>query len=197
MALDTRDKRASAVGWGLAALLVLPAPDSTVDQGDRQHTAATYRGISATTGQTLSASANVVTVSAPTATLSSGAVTLTATAQVITVSAPTATLVPGAVTLTATANVVTVSAPTATLVAESGTQTLTATAQVVTVSAPTATLVPGAVTLTATANVVTVTAGTATLQGGLDAADDLHTWTVEAAANWTIDAQDTEWKAGL
>ena len=48
MALDTRDKRASALGLGLAFLVVLPAPDGlALDQGDRQHVAARYRGIEA------------------------------------------------------------------------------------------------------------------------------------------------------
>jgi hypothetical protein len=45
MAVDTRDKRASVLGWGLASLLVLPAPGA-LDQGDRQQTAYSYRGIS-------------------------------------------------------------------------------------------------------------------------------------------------------
>jgi hypothetical protein len=46
MAVDTRDKRASVLGLGLAALLVLPQP-GTLDQGDRQQTAYSYRGIEA------------------------------------------------------------------------------------------------------------------------------------------------------
>lgn len=46
MALDTADKRASSIGWGLAALLVLPSPN-TLDQPDRQHVAYSYRGIAA------------------------------------------------------------------------------------------------------------------------------------------------------
>ena len=47
MAVDTRDKRASALTlvWGR---LVLPLADATVDQGDRQHVAFCYRGIAAT-----------------------------------------------------------------------------------------------------------------------------------------------------
>lgn len=46
MALDTRNKRASALACGLAFLTVLPAPDGlTLDQGDRQQVAACYRGI--------------------------------------------------------------------------------------------------------------------------------------------------------
>lgn len=48
MSLDSRDKRASSVGWGLASLLVLPAP-GTLDQPDRQHVAYSYRGIAAST----------------------------------------------------------------------------------------------------------------------------------------------------
>lgn len=46
MAVDSRDKRASVIGLGLAALLVLPEP-GTIDQPDRQHVAYSYRGIEA------------------------------------------------------------------------------------------------------------------------------------------------------
>ena len=47
MALDTRNKRASALGVAVATFaLVLPNPDGlTLDQGDRQQTAFVYRGI--------------------------------------------------------------------------------------------------------------------------------------------------------
>lgn len=45
--MNTRDKRASVLGFGLAALLVLPEP-GTLDQGDRQQVAYSYRGILAT-----------------------------------------------------------------------------------------------------------------------------------------------------
>jgi hypothetical protein len=43
--MDTRSKRASSVGIGLLWLLSPVAPDATLDQGDRQHGAATYSGI--------------------------------------------------------------------------------------------------------------------------------------------------------
>lgn len=46
MAVDTQDKRASVLGFGLAFTLVLPAP-GTIDQPDRQHVAYSYRGIEA------------------------------------------------------------------------------------------------------------------------------------------------------
>jgi hypothetical protein len=46
MAVDTADKRASVLGLGLAALLVLPSP-GLIDQPDRQHVAYSYRGIEA------------------------------------------------------------------------------------------------------------------------------------------------------
>lgn len=46
MAVDTQDKRASVIGLGLAALLVLPAPGA-IDQPDRQQVAYSYRGIQA------------------------------------------------------------------------------------------------------------------------------------------------------
>ena len=39
MAVDTANKRASVSGD------MLPFPDGTIDQGDRQHTAGDYRGI--------------------------------------------------------------------------------------------------------------------------------------------------------
>jgi hypothetical protein len=47
MAVDTREKRASIIGIGLAAALVLPAPDASVVLGDRQQVAFTYMGIAA------------------------------------------------------------------------------------------------------------------------------------------------------
>ena len=43
MAIDTRDKRASAVFVAVRACY--PAPDGTIDQADRQHAARVYRGI--------------------------------------------------------------------------------------------------------------------------------------------------------
>ena len=49
MAVDSRNKRASVLGFGLAALLVMPAPDGTIDQADRQHVAYSYPGITAGT----------------------------------------------------------------------------------------------------------------------------------------------------
>jgi hypothetical protein len=45
MAVDTRQKRASAIGLGLAALLILPAPGGTIDQADQQQAASAYAGI--------------------------------------------------------------------------------------------------------------------------------------------------------
>lgn len=48
MALDTRNKRASALACGLAFLTVLPLPDGlALDPGDRQQASALYRGIAA------------------------------------------------------------------------------------------------------------------------------------------------------
>lgn len=44
--MNTRNKRASALGIGLAALVVLPAPDSAITISDRQQTAFSYAGIS-------------------------------------------------------------------------------------------------------------------------------------------------------
>jgi hypothetical protein len=45
--MNTRNKRASALGVTLAALVVLPAPDGTIAQADRQQVAYCYAGISA------------------------------------------------------------------------------------------------------------------------------------------------------
>lgn len=45
--MNTASKRASAIGIGLAIRLVLPVPDASVDQPDRQHVAYSYAGISA------------------------------------------------------------------------------------------------------------------------------------------------------
>jgi hypothetical protein len=47
MAVDTRSKRASVLGLGLAAALTLPLADAAVGQSDRQHVAFAYPGISA------------------------------------------------------------------------------------------------------------------------------------------------------
>lgn len=47
MALDTRDKRASAVHVSLPWRGVLPAPDGSVGGADRQQSAFLYRGVAA------------------------------------------------------------------------------------------------------------------------------------------------------
>lgn len=47
MAIDTRDKRASALGRGLRFLAIFPAPDGTIDAGDRLQIVGLYRGIAA------------------------------------------------------------------------------------------------------------------------------------------------------
>jgi hypothetical protein len=47
MAVDTRSRRASVLGIGLAAALTLPLADAVVGQPDRQHVAFAYPGISA------------------------------------------------------------------------------------------------------------------------------------------------------
>jgi hypothetical protein len=43
--VDTRNKRASALGFVLAALVVLPAPDAAIGQADRQQVTFSYAGI--------------------------------------------------------------------------------------------------------------------------------------------------------
>lgn len=83
MALDTRNKRASAVGVTLAALVMLPAPDASIVVADRQQVSACYAGISSfigydfmtLTGVTLTA-ATLASVTLTAASL--GTVTLTA-----------------------------------------------------------------------------------------------------------------------
>jgi hypothetical protein len=45
VAVDTRSKRASSAGVLLPFILTPPAPDGTIDQGDRQHGAWMYSGI--------------------------------------------------------------------------------------------------------------------------------------------------------
>lgn len=79
MAVDTRDKRASVLGIGLAALLVLPAP-GTIDQPDRQQLAYSYRGLLASVPVvgvgvtfTVGAKARTFTVAAKTRTFTVGA----------------------------------------------------------------------------------------------------------------------------
>ena len=52
MAVDTRDKRASAVGFVLTSRLAPPLPDGSFNQADRQHIAYSYRGILATAPST-------------------------------------------------------------------------------------------------------------------------------------------------
>lgn len=50
MALDTRNKRASALGLTLAALRVGPTPDGTLGTADRLHAAYLYSGIAIVDG---------------------------------------------------------------------------------------------------------------------------------------------------
>ena len=45
MAIDTAAKRASALAFCLPIILVLPIPDGTVAQADRQHLLGCYGGI--------------------------------------------------------------------------------------------------------------------------------------------------------
>lgn len=45
MAIDTRAKRASVMGMGSPIPVMLPFPDGTIDQGDRQHFLELYSGI--------------------------------------------------------------------------------------------------------------------------------------------------------
>lgn len=47
MAIDTRDKRSSAIHIGQPWRGQYPLPDSSINQADRQHVALLYRGIAA------------------------------------------------------------------------------------------------------------------------------------------------------
>jgi hypothetical protein len=47
VAVDTRDKRASCIGFDFPSRAVFPNPDGSFNQGDRQHIAYVYRGIDA------------------------------------------------------------------------------------------------------------------------------------------------------
>lgn len=62
MALDTRNKRASVLGFALAALVVLPAPDATIDAADRQQVAFSYAGLLA--GNPVVAPSDIVSLAA-------------------------------------------------------------------------------------------------------------------------------------
>lgn len=47
MAIDTANKRGSSIGAFAPWRVVWPEPDAAIDQGDRQQTSWSYRGISA------------------------------------------------------------------------------------------------------------------------------------------------------
>ena len=69
MALDTADKRASALLWGLPFGRLFPTPDAAAeDAGDRQQLVGLYRGILATVVQYLTLTATDVSVTFATAT---------------------------------------------------------------------------------------------------------------------------------
>ena len=50
MAVDTRNKRSSAINVASPWRGMLPAPDGAIDQADRQHVGFNYAGILATSG---------------------------------------------------------------------------------------------------------------------------------------------------
>lgn len=60
--MNTPNKRASAIGIALAIRLVLPVPDASVDQPDRQQVAYSYAGVAA--GNPVVASPDIVTIEA-------------------------------------------------------------------------------------------------------------------------------------
>ena len=73
MPIDSRNKRFSLLGLAMASLAVLPAPDATIDQADRQQLAYCYSGIlagaldevAATPDVIIVASASVTTIIGP------------------------------------------------------------------------------------------------------------------------------------
>ena len=50
MPVDSRDKRSSAINVGSPWRALLPVPDGTIGQADRQHVPFMYRGITASGG---------------------------------------------------------------------------------------------------------------------------------------------------
>lgn len=66
MAVDTRNKRSSVLGIGLAAALVFPDPDGALAQADRQQAAYTYAGIDTSASSALNATARRTLVMART-----------------------------------------------------------------------------------------------------------------------------------
>ena len=50
MALDSKDKRGSAIGFDKAYMRILPNPDGTISQADRQMVGYKYSGIAFTAG---------------------------------------------------------------------------------------------------------------------------------------------------
>ncbi len=57
MAIDTRDKRLSVLGWGLSNGRPLPSPDGLVGEGERRAVVGVYRGTFITLDWTNRASA--------------------------------------------------------------------------------------------------------------------------------------------
>lgn len=58
--MDTRSKRASALGIAAAWVLTLPLSDGTVGQPDRQHVAFCYAGIAAAASSEVTVTPDVV-----------------------------------------------------------------------------------------------------------------------------------------
>jgi hypothetical protein len=128
--------------------------------------------LSDATNQTLTASAQVVALSAPAATRSAGAVSLTVGSNTIALSAPVATLsagAGGAQTLSASMQTLAISAPGITLIQEG---VLLAGTQTIALSAPAATATVGAVTRSAGAQTLALSAPTATIGQSINVASN-------------------------
>jgi hypothetical protein len=122
--------------------------------------------LNGTADQSLDADSNVVTITAPVATVGSGNANVTATNNQIDITAPVATLSTGggAQNITATANVVNITAPVSSLTI--GNSSLSALNNLVTVTAPVGSLSAN-VNLSPGANIVTISNPNPTVTSGL------------------------------
>jgi hypothetical protein len=141
--------------------------DQSLDAGNQLLTITAAVATVSAGNSDIAAGGNVVTLSAPTATLSTaGAQNINAGDQVVTISAPNSTLSPGNANLAAGANVITITAPLATLSALidllAGTNLLTFSAPVVSLNAGNSNVPAGPNTVVFTAPNVTIQGGTAT-----------------------------------
>jgi len=77
--MNTPNRRASAIGIGLAIRLVLPVPDGTIEASDRQQVAYSYAGIAAATPLVLPNQTRATAVRVRSASMASGVTVATPT----------------------------------------------------------------------------------------------------------------------